>query len=58
MGEGVSRSFDVAVVEQRIVQRIIDKLSELLSEWLYVIVFDNRGCGMTIRAKYEGVSCG
>ena len=57
-GEGVSRNFDVAAVEQGIVQGIVDELPELLSERLHVTVFDNGGCGMEIRAEHEGVSGG
>ena len=57
-GEGVSRDLDVAAVEQRIVQGIVDELGELLSERLHVAVFDNGGRGVEIRAEHEGVSGG
>jgi hypothetical protein len=37
-----------AAGEQRIMQGIVDELSELLGERLYVTIFDNFGRGMEI----------
>ncbi len=56
--ERVSRTLHVAAVDQRIVQGIVDELTELLGERLYVTVFDNGGCGVEIRAEHERVSSG
>ncbi len=44
--ESVSRNRDVAAVEQRVVEGIVDELRELLSEWLHIAVFDH-GRGAT-----------
>ena len=56
--EGVARDLDVAAVDQRIVQGILDELRELLGERLHVAVFDDGGRGVQIRAEHEGVSGG
>ena len=57
-GKSVSGDCDVAAVNQRVMQRIVDELRELLGERLHVAVFDNGGRGMKIRAEHEGVSGG
>ena len=56
--EGISRNRDVAAVEQRIVQRIVDELRELLCERLHVAVFDDGRRGAEIGAEHERVSGG
>ena len=56
--EGVSRNRDVAAVEQRVVEGIVDELRELLGEWLHVAVFDHGRGGAEIRTEHEGVSGG
>jgi hypothetical protein len=56
--EGISRNRDVAAVEQRVVEGIVDELRELLCEWLNVAVFDDGRRGTEIRTEYERVSGG
>src|SRR3984957_6980977 len=55
-GEGVSRSIDVVVGGQRIVQGIVDELCELLGERLYIAICDNGRRVMEIGPEDEGVS--
>ena len=45
-------------MDQRIVQRIVDELRELLGERLHIGVLDHSGRVMEIRAEHEGVSGG
>src|SRR6266536_3027064 len=52
-GDGVPRNLDAAAaMEQRIVQRILDELRELLSKRLDVAIFDHAWRGMEIRTEH------
>src|SRR5580698_4095005 len=55
-GEDISRSCSVAAMMQRVMQRIVDELGELLREGLHVSVFHYRGRVAKIRTEHEGVS--
>src|SRR5580700_10483810 len=53
-GKHISRTLRVAsTMDQRIVQRIFDKLRKLLREGLHIIVFDDAWGGMKIRRQDE-----
>jgi hypothetical protein len=57
-GECVSWNRDIAVVKQRIVERIVHELRELLGEWLHIGLLDHVRRGTEVRAEHEGVSGG
>ena len=57
-GENVSGDLDVAAVDQRIVQRVLDELGELLRERLHVGVRDHSGRVMEVGGEHEGISGG
>src|SRR5205807_579673 len=56
--EGVSRNRDVATVKQRVVERIVDELRELLGERLHVAVLDHGGRAADVRTEQERTSRG
>src|SRR5438874_511576 len=56
--EGVSCNRNVAAVKQRVVERIVDELRELLGERLNVAVFDDCGGAVEIRTEHEGIPSG